>query len=387
MIYMDNAATTPTASVVVDEMLKYFTIIYGNPSSKYEFSNRSKIAINNSRKIIAETINASPDEIYFTSGGTESDNWALNAILSLNPLKNHIITSVIEHPAILRTAENLMKKGVNVTFINVDENGIIKIKELKKAITDKTALISIMYANNEIGTIQPIEEISNIALENGIPFHTDAVQAYTQLPIDVKALNIGLMSASAHKFYGPKGIGFLYCDKNINISPLIFGGGQEKGLRSGTENVPAIVGMATASKICSHNMLNSTNYVKRLRDYFIKRILTEIPFSRINGDKLNRLPGNINVSFQFVNSKELLAILDINNICASAGSACSSSKKSSSHVLLAIGLDEELANSSIRFSISKNNTKEEIDYCMNILKRAIYDLRNSSMEYSYLKNF
>ena len=383
MIYFDNAATTQTDNEVIDEMLKYFNTFYANPSSPHYLAAISHKALEDARTTISKTINAKEDEIIFTSGGTEADNLALNLIT--NCKGKHIITSKIEHPAILNTLEKLKTKGIKVSYIGVNEQGIIKLKELKKAISDETSLITIMYANNEIGTIQPVKEIGYIAKEHNIIFHTDAVQAYGQEYIDVKSENIDMLSASAHKFYGPKGIGFLYCRKGIKLNPQIMGGGQEKGFRSGTENVPAIAGMAKAGKMAMQGLSKNKAYTSNLRNYFIKRILDEIPFSRINGDKSNRLSGNISVSFQFINGQELLSILDLNEICASTGSACSSGKNKTSHVLEAIGLNEDLANSTIRFTISKNNTKDEIDYCIKILKENIEELRNYSTEYSCLK--
>ena len=383
MIYMDNAATTKTKKEVVDEMLKYFTILYGNPSSIYEFAGKSRDAIENARNIISDTINATSDEIYFTSGGTESDNWALRTVAKAYKNKGkHIITSKIEHPAILKTSKNLEDLDFKISYIDVDEYGVIKLQRLIDEITDETILVSVMMANNEIGTIEPISKIGKICHERGIIFHTDAVQAYGQIPIDVKKMNIDLLSASAHKFHGPKGIGFLYINDSVKTVPLLFGGGQEKGLRAGTQNVPSIVGMAKAAELSHNNMMNKARYEVSLRDYFIERILREIPFSRLNGSRRNRLPGNINISFQFVEASEILALLDMKGICASSGSACSSNSSKPSHVLISIGLPEELAYSSIRFTISDETTKDEIDFVVNNTKNIISELRKKSSEYN-----
>ena len=383
MIYMDNAATTKTKKEVVDEMLEYFTILYGNPSSIYEFAGKSRDAIENARNIISDTINATSDEIYFTSGGTESDNWALRTVAKAYKNKGkHIITSKIEHPAILKTSKNLEDLDFKISYIDVDEYGVIKLQRLIDEITDDTILVSVMMANNEIGTIEPISKIGKICHERGIIFHTDAVQAYGQIPIDVKKMNIDLLSASAHKFHGPKGIGFLYINDSVKRVPLLFGGGQEKGLRAGTQNVPSIVGMAKAAELSHNNMMNKARYEVSLRDYFIERILREIPFSRLNGSRRNRLPGNINISFQFVEASEILALLDMKGICASSGSACSSNSSKPSHVLISIGLPEELAYSSIRFTISDETTKDEIDFVVNNTKNIISELRKKSSEYN-----
>lgn len=383
MIYMDNAATTQTKKEVVDEMLKYFSILYGNPSSIYEFAGKSREAIDKSRQTIARTLGVDENEIYFTSGGTESDNWALRSIAkSYKDKGNHIITSRIEHHAILRAAKNLEDLGYRVSYIDVDENGRIKPNQLLKAISKETILISVMMANNEIGTIQPLKEIGMLARDRDIIFHTDAVQAYGQINIDVKMLNIDMLSASAHKFNGPKGIGFLYINNKVKMTPLLFGGGQEKGIRAGTENVPSIVGMAKAADIAYKNISNKYRSERNMRDYFINRVLREIPYVRLNGDRINRLPGNINIAFQFVNAAELLALLDVDEIYASGGSACSSSSKSPSHVLTALGLPEELAYSSVRFTISEETTRDEVNYVVDRLKKHVYDLRKSSTEYS-----
>lgn len=382
VIYMDNAATTRTRQEVVDEMLKYFTILYGNPSSVYEFAGKSHKAVEDSRNLIADTLNANTDEIYFTSGGTESDNWALRATAKSYKNKGkHIITSKIEHPAILNTAKNLEDLGFKISYIDVDEYGMIKLQRLKEEISDETILISVMMANNEVGTIEPVKEIGRIAREKDIVFHTDAVQYYGQMPIDVKELNIDLLSASAHKFHGPKGIGFLYINERLKIVPFIFGGGQEKGLRAGTQNVPSIVGMAKAASL-AHKEMDSRNTKEiKLRNYFINRVLREIPYVRLNGARNMRLPGNTNFSFQFVTASELLAMLDMEGICASSGSACSSKDSAPSHVLTSMGLPEELAYSSLRFTISSETTKEDIDFVVENLKKMIAEIRKNSSDF------
>ncbi len=379
IIYMDNAATTFTRQEVVDEMMKYFNILYGNPSSVYEFAGKSRDAVEKARKTIAETLHAKSSEIYFTSGGTESDNWALRAVAKAYKNKGkHIITSKIEHHAVLNTAKNLEDLGFKISYIDVDEYGVIKLQRLKEAITDETILISVMTANNEVGTIQPIDEIGRIAKAHNILFHTDAVQYYSQMPMDVRKSNISLLSASAHKFNGPKGVGFLYINEGLHMVPLIFGGGQEKGLRGGTYNVPSIVGMAKAAQIAHVNMKNKINTELQSREYFIKRVLREIPYTRLNGARQNRLPGNINFSFQFVQASELLALLDMEGVCASGGSACASGDSAPSHVLTAMGLEEELAYSAVRFSISEHTTRQEIDYVVDCLKRIIADKRRDN---------
>lgn len=378
IIYLDNAATTRTDPRVVNEMLKYFDILYGNPSSVYEFAGKSKDAIEKSRHIIANSINAKDTEIYFTSGGTESDNWALRGtVKAYKDRGRHIITSKIEHKAILNTAKNIEDIGFEVSYIDVNEYGVLKLQGLKDSIRNDTILISVMMANNEVGTIEPYENIADIAKMKNIIFHTDAVQCYGHIPINVKKSGIDLLSASAHKFNGPKGIGFLYISDDIKKEPMMFGGGQENGMRSGTQNVPSIVGMAMAAHIAHENIEKRMKAEKYLRDYFIDRVLREIPFARLNGDKELRLPGNVNFSFEYVNNTELIALLDSVGICASGGSACSASKNSPSHVLIAMGLTKNLANSAIRFTFSHNNTKNEIDYTVNCLKYFINNIRKS----------
>lgn len=383
IIYLDNAATTMTYKEVVDDMMNYFTQLYGNPSSVYEFAGKSKKAIEDARSLIADTLGAKTDEIYFTSGGTESDNWALRSVTKEYGDKGkHIITSKVEHPAIIKTAGNLEDLGFDVSYINVDENGIIKLDELERSIRNDTILISVMAANNEIGSIQPIKEIGRIAHKHNIVFHTDAVQMYGQLPINVNEYNIDMLSASAHKFHGPKGIGFLYVRESIRMAPFIFGGGQENRKRAGTQNVPSIVGMASASRIAHKDMKERAIQEIKLRNYFIDRILKEIPFSRLNGDRNRRLPGNINISFQFVDASELLASLDMKGICASSGSACSSHSPEPSYVLGSIGLPDSLIFSTIRMTMSEGTKKEELDYVVEVLKEITKEYREKSNEYA-----
>ncbi|WP_099468485.1 cysteine desulfurase NifS [Konateibacter massiliensis] len=381
-IYLDNAATTQTSDRVIKAMLPYYARSYGNPSSIYDFGEKNKKSVAKSREIIADAIHAKKEEIYFTSGGSEADNWALQIAVNKNKFgKRHMITTKIEHHAILNTCKNLEKQNVGVTYLNVDESGMINLEQLKSSITPYTKLISIMYANNEIGTIEPIREIGKIARENKIIFHTDAVQAFGHLPIDVEELNIDMMSASAHKFNGPKGVGFLYVREGIDVASMIFGGGQERGKRAGTENVPGIVGMGEATKIALERMEQRHIREVKLRDYLIKRILTEIPYTRLNGSAQKRLANNINVSFQFVEGDNLLVLLDMAGICASVASACSSSTSSPSHVLNAIGLPDEIAYGTLRMTLSEQNTVEELDYVAETLKYHVKELRAKNSEY------
>lgn len=382
LIYLDHAATTAARPEVVEEMLPYFTEKFGNPSSVYKFSSGNKEAINNARQIIANSLNTEPANIYFTAGGSESDNWALKETARAYANKGkHIITTKIEHHAILHTAEFLEKEGYDVTYLNVDENGIIKLDELKAAIRPDTILISVMFANNEIGSIQPIKEIGAIAKEHGILFHTDAVQAYGQLPIDVEDMNIDMLSASGHKLNGPKGIGFLYIRKGIKIRNLIHGGGQERARRAGTENVPGIVGFGKAVEIAVATMNDRIKHETELRDYLIDRVLAEIPYTRLNGHRSKRLPNNANFSFQFIEGESLLIMLDMAGICGSSGSACTSGSLDPSHVLLAIGLPHEIAHGSLRLTLGDENTKEEMDYVIDNLKQIVERLRNMSPLY------
>lgn len=366
--YFDNAATTQVNQDVIKEMLPYFSIEYGNPSSLYSIGRRAKRALEEARRKIANIINCKPNEIYFTSCGTESDNLAIKGIAYANKEKGkHIITSKIEHPAVLNTCKELEEQGYKVTYLDVDQNGIVNVEQLKASIKTDTILITIMFANNEIGTIQPIEKIGKIAKENNIIFHTDAVQAMGNLKIDVKKLNINALSMSAHKFYAPKGIGALYVGEDVNFKQIQNGGHQEKNKRAGTENLAEIIGMSKALELIYKNFENHNNKIKELRDYYIEKIQSNIVDSKLNGDRINRLPGNANMSFKNINAEELLFELDEKGICASAGSACSSGSTSPSHVLTAIGLPPEWANGTLRVTIGMNNTKEEVDYLINAL--------------------
>ena len=382
LIYLDNAATTRTAPEVVEAMLPYFSELYGNPSSVYEFSQKSKEAITGARETIAKCLGAKTEEIYFTAGGSESDNWAMKAAAEAYRGKgNHIITSKIEHHAVLHTGAWLEKQGFEVTYLDVDENGTVKLEELKKAIRPTTILISIMFANNEIGTIQPVKEIGAIAKEHGIVFHTDAVQAFGQLPIHVDELNIDMLSSSAHKLNGPKGIGFLYIRKGVKIRSFIHGGAQARKRRAGTENVPGIVGYGAAVERAMKTMEERTARERELRDYLIDRVLREIPYTRLNGHRTNRLPNNANFSFQFIEGESLLIMLDMEGICGSSGSACTSGSLDPSHVLLAIGLPHEIAHGSLRLTLSEETTREELDYVVESIRKIVEKLRNMSPLY------
>ncbi len=381
-IYLDNAATTRTRPEVVEAMLPYFTELYGNPSSVYEFATQNKKAVDEARGIIAGALGADISEIYFTGSGTEADNWALKAAVDAYAGKgNHIITSKIEHHAILHTCEYLQKHGIEVTYVDVDENGIIKLDQLEKAIRPTTILISVMFANNEIGTIQPIKEIGAIAKKHNILFHTDAVQAFGQIEINVNDMGIDMLSASAHKLNGPKGIGLLYIRKGVKIRSLIHGGGQERQRRAGTENVPGIVGFGKAVEIAVATMEERAAKEIHLRNLLMKRVLEEIPFVRVNGDKNRRLPNNMNFSFQFIEGESLLIMLDMNNICGSSGSACTSGSLDPSHVLLAIGLPHEIAHGSLRLTVSDEITEEEIHYTVDKIKEIVEKLRKMSPLY------
>ena len=382
LIYLDNAATTKTAPEVVEAMLPYFTEHFGNPSSVYGFAAVNKEVITRQREIIADTLGAKSNEIYFTAGGSESDNWALIATAEAYASKGkHLITSKIEHHAILHTCEYLEKKGFEVTYLDVDENGIVDLEQLKSAIREDTILISIMYANNEIGTIQPIREIGAIAHEHGILFHTDAVQAFGQVPINVDEDQIDMLSASGHKLNGPKGIGFLYIRKGVKIRSFIHGGAQERRRRAGTENVPGIVGFGKAVERAVSTMEARTKKERELRDYLIERIEKEIPYCRLNGDRTKRLPNNVNFSFRFIEGESLLIMLDMKGICASSGSACTSGSLDPSHVLLAIGLPHEIAHGSLRMTLSEETTKEDLDYVVENLKEIVSNLRSMSPLY------
>lgn len=382
LIYLDNAATTKTAPEVAEAMLPYFSELYGNPSSVYSFSQKSREAITKARETIAKSMGAKTEEIYFTAGGSESDNWALKAAAEAYGSKGkHIITTKIEHHAILHTAEWLEKHGFEVTYLDVDEWGSVRLEELKKAIRPTTILISVMFANNEIGTIQPIKEIGGIAKEHGILFHTDAVQAFGQLPIHVDELHIDMLSASAHKLNGPKGIGCLYIRKGVKIRSFVHGGAQERKRRAGTENVPGIVGFGAAVERAMRTMDERAAKERELRNYLIDRVMREVPYTRVNGHRTNRLPNNANFSFQFIEGESLLIMLDMDGICGSSGSACTSGSLDPSHVLLAIGLPHEIAHGSLRLTLSEETTREEMDYVVESMKKIVEKLRSMSPLY------
>lgn len=385
MIYLDNAATTQTAPEVVEAMLPYFSEYYGNPSSIYGLGSKAKKAVNEAREIIADSLGVTPEEIYFTAGGSEADNWALKATAEAYEAKGkHIITSKIEHHAILHTCQYLESRGFEITYLDVDAWGKVSPKEVEAAIRPDTILISIMFANNEIGTIEPVEEIGTIAQKHGILFHTDAVQAYGQQPISVHELGVDMLSASAHKLNGPKGIGFLYIHKGCRIRSFIHGGAQERNRRSGTENVPAIVGFGAAVKRAEKLMKEKIDQETALRDYLIERIETEIPYCRLNGHRKDRLPNNVNFSFSFIEGESLLIMLDMKGICASSGSACTSGSLDPSHVLLAIGLRHEEAHGSLRMTLSEKNTREELDVVVDAIKGIVARLREMSPLYEDL---
>lgn len=381
-IYLDNAATTATEPAVFEAMKPYFGEYYGNAASIYRFAGKSTMAIDRARQTVADFLGAKPGEIYFTGGGSESDNWAIKATAFAGRDKGkHIITSKIEHHAVLHTCEFLEKNGFEVTYLDVDENGVVHPEELEKAIRPDTILISIMFANNEIGTIEPIREIGKIAHEHGIIFHTDAVQAYGHLPIRVDEMNIDILSASGHKIGGPKGVGIMYLRDTVRIGAFIHGGAQERGRRAGTHNTPGIVGFGKATEIAEDRMAVNIRKETELRDYLIRRVLEEIPYTRLNGHRTNRLPNNANFSFRFVEGESLLILLDQKGICASSGSACTSGSLDPSHVLLAIGLPHEIAHGSLRLTLSAETTKEEIDYVVEELKAMIERLRSMSPLY------
>ena len=378
-IYFDNAATTKLDDAVLGKMLPYLKDYYGNASSIYKLGRESKKAVEESREQIAKILNCKPNEIYFTAGGSESNNTAIKGIARANRNKgNHIITSKIEHPSVLETCKCLEKDGFEVSYISVDKNGIIDFEELKNAIKPSTILISVMFANNEIGTIQPIEEIGKIAKEHNIYFHTDSVQAVGNINIDVNKLNIDSLSLSAHKFYGPKGVGALYVKQGVPFEKFISGGHQERNKRAGTENVAGIVGMGEAIRLAYNNLDEHNKYIKDLRDYYEEQVKAKIPYIKINGDIENRLPGNSNISFRFIEGEGLLLNLDLKGIYASSGSACTSGSLDPSHVLLAIGLPHEIAHGSLRISIGKNNTREEVDYLIENLVEIVGRLREMS---------
>ncbi len=382
LIYLDNAATTRVTDEVYEAMQPYLKELYGNPSSIYRFAGESRKAIENARAAVADFLNAKPEEIYFAGGGSESDNWALKATAFANREKGkHIITSTIEHHAVLHSCEYLEKLGFEITYVGVDENGVIKLDELKAAIREDTILITVMFANNEIGTIQPIMEIGELAHRSGILFHTDAVQAYGHEQIDVEELNIDLLSASGHKMNGPKGTGILYIRNTVKIGSFIHGGAQERGRRAGTYNTPGIIGFAKATEIAKRELAKRCEQERRLRDYLIDRVLTEIPYTRLNGHRDKRLSNNANFSFRLIEGESLLIMLDQKDIAASSGSACTSGSLDPSHVLLAIGLPHEIAHGSLRLTLSDETTKEELDYVIDELKKIVERLRSMSPLY------
>ena len=388
MIYLDNAATTKTAPEVVDAMLPYFSEYYGNASTIYSLGAESKKAMDHARQTIADSLGAKPEEIYFTAGGSESDNWALKATAEAYASKGkHIITTKIEHHAILHTCEYLEKRGFEITYLNVDRDGLISLDELKAAIRPDTILISVMFANNEIGTIEPIAEIGEIAEEHGVLFHTDAVQTYAQVPINVDEMHIDMLSASGHKLNGPKGIGFLYIRKGVKIRSFVHGGAQERSRRAGTENIPGIVGLGAAVERAMRIMDSKTRKEIELRDYLIGRLENEIPHCWLNGHRTKRLPNNINFSFLFIEGESMLIMLDMKGICASSGSACTSGSLDPSHVLLAIGLKHEEAHGSLRLTLSEDSTKEEMDIVAEEVKKIVQRLRDMSPLYEdFLKS-
>lgn len=382
LIYLDNAATTPVKKEVLEAMMPYFTEKFGNPSAVYGFASENKNVVTEARETIAKALGTNTQDIYFTAGGSESDNWALKATAEAYKQKgNHIITTKIEHHAILHTCEYLEQNGFEVTYLDVDEHGTVKLDELKKAIRPTTILISVMFANNEIGTIQPIKEIGEIAKEHDILFHTDAVQAFGQIDIKVDEYHIDMLSASGHKLNGPKGIGFLYIRKGLKLRSFIHGGAQERKRRAGTENVPGIVGLGKAVEIAMETMKERIEKEIELRDMLIQRVLTEIPYTRLNGDRTKRLPNNANFSFQFIEGESLLIMLDMKGICGSSGSACTSGSLDPSHVLLAIGLPHEIAHGSLRLTLSDETTKEDIEYVVQSVKEIVEKLRSMSPLY------
>lgn len=385
-IYFDNAATTQVREEVFNEMKPFFESAYGNPSSVYAIARDNKIAVEKAREQAAKALNADPNEIYFTGSGTEADNWAIKGIAESRKAQgNHIITTNFEHHAVLHTCEYLEKNGYEVTYLPVNEDGLITLEQVEQAIRPETILITIMFANNEIGTIMPIAEIGSLAREKGIVFHTDAVQAVGHVPIDVKEMNIDLLTVSAHKLYGPKGVGALYVRKGIAIKSLIHGGAQERGRRGGTENVPGIVGFGKAIELAVSEMAEENKKIKELRDMAIDGILSAIPYARLNGHREKRLPGNLNISFEFIEGESMLLMLDMKGIAASSGSACTSGSLDPSHVLLAIGLPHEKAHGSLRISLGRYNTKEDIEKLIEVLPSIVERLREMSPLYENIQ--
>lgn len=378
-IYLDNAATTSLKSEVLEEMMPILKENYGNPSSIYSIGRNARKEVEKSRQTVAEILGANPSEIFFTSGGTESDNWAIRgvAFAQFRKGKNHIITSKIEHHAVLHTVKELEKEGFEATYLDVDKNGFVSPEDVKAAITEKTALVTVMYANNEIGTIQKISEIGKVCHEKGVIFHTDAVQAVGHLEINVKEQNIDLLSLSGHKFHGPKGVGALYVKKGVRILNLMQGGAQESNKRPGTENVAGIVGFAKALEISMQNRQEKNKDLEKKRDFLINELL-KIKRSRLNGDRTQRLPGNVNISFEGIEGESLLLLLDAAGICASSGSACTSGSLDPSHVLLAIGLVHEVAHGSLRLSLDESTTMEELEYTVSEVKKVVERLRSMS---------
>lgn len=375
-IYFDHAATTPVDPRVLEKMMPYFTEKFGNPNSQHFFGRETVSAVDDARDAIAACIGAKPSEIYFTSGGTEADNWALRgAAHAFAARGRHLIVSAVEHPAMISAAKELVKEGFDVTFAEVDEYGLVDLEKLERAIRPDTIFVGVMTANNEVGTIQPVKEIAALCKARGIVFFTDAVQAAGAIPLDVKVLGADMLSFSAHKFYGPKGVGALYVRSGLRIGKLIAGGHQERSMRGGTTNVPAVVGMAQALRIACAELEKNAAYVTSLRDRFIKRVLAEIPYVKLNGHPEKRLPANANFSFRYIEGESLLFSLDLKNIAVSSGSACSSGSLEPSHVLLAMGLPEGLAHGSIRFSFGKDNTVEQVDYAVDALKEITVKLR------------
>lgn len=383
IIYLDNAATTPMDSEVLESMLSFMREQYGNPSAIYSMGSSAKKAVNQAKRRIAAILNAKQEEIFFTAGGTEADNWALKMVMETYRYKGrHLITTAIEHHAILHTCRYLETQGVEVTYLGVDEDGVIDLEELKQAIRPDTVLISVMFANNEVGTVEPIREIGEIARERGILFHTDAVQAFGQVPIDTEEMHIDLLSASGHKINGPKGVGFLYIRSGLELHSMLHGGAQESGRRAGTENVPGIAGMAVAAQKAADNMKTKGAAEMKLRDYLIDRIEREIPYCRLNGHRTKRLPGNVNFSFRFIQGESLVLMLDRKGICASSGSACTSGELNPSHVLLALGRNEEEAEGALRITLSEKNSMEEMEFVVECLKEAVQKLRSISTQYT-----